>query len=50
MKVKVIYDFRDKHSGELHKKGETLTINKKRYEEILKVAPLVEEVKEEIEE
>lgn len=46
MKVKVLTRFRDKHSGEYYKKDQILVITKERYEEILKVAPLVEEVKE----
>jgi hypothetical protein len=47
MKAKVLKDFKDKYSGEVYKKGTILNIAKKRYEEILKVAPLVEEVKTE---
>lgn len=47
MKVKVIKGFRDKHSKKLHKVGAILTISKERYEEILKVGKLVEEVKDE---
>lgn len=46
MKVKVLKKFRDKHTGEIYKRGETITISKKRFAEILTVAPLVEEVKE----
>lgn len=46
MKVKVLNKFKDKHTGKIHKKGATLTISKERYEEILKVAPLVEEIAE----
>lgn len=46
MKAKVIAKFKDKHTGKVHKVGEVLTISKERFEEILKVAPLVEEVKE----
>lgn len=49
MKVEVLKAFKDKHNGKIYKVGETLTITKKRYEEILKVAPLVEEVKEDTE-
>lgn len=48
MKVKVIEKFRDKHTGEIHEEGKILTISKKRFAEILEVAPLVEEVKEEV--
>lgn len=46
MKVKVLKKFRDKHTGEIYKRGDTITISKKRFAEILTVAPLVEEVKE----
>lgn len=45
MKVKVLKEFKDKYSGELHKVGEVMTVSKDRYDEILTVAPLVEEVK-----
>ena len=45
MKAKVLKDFRDKYSGELHKAGKVLTISRERFDEILTVAPLVEEVK-----
>ena len=46
MKVKVMKKFRDKHSGEYHKKDKILMISKERYEEICKVdKSLVEEVK-----
>ena len=37
MKVKVIKKFIDKHTGKVHKKDEILTIDKKRYEEIISV-------------
>ena len=46
MKAKVIKAFRDKHTNEMYKPGDVLTIPKKRFEEILKTAPLVEEIKE----
>ncbi len=46
MKVKVIKKFRDKYSGEYYKVGKILVISKERYDEIIKVAPLVEEVKD----
>ena len=46
MKAKVLKKFRDKHSGEYHEAGTVISISKERFEEILKVAPLVEEVKE----
>lgn len=46
MKVKVLKKFRDKYSGEYHKKDKILVISKERYEEICKVDKnLVEEVK-----
>lgn len=45
MKAKVLKDFRDKYSGEIHKAGKVMTISRERFEEILTVAPLVEEVK-----
>lgn len=48
MKVKVIKKFIDKHTGEVHKKDKILTIDKKRYEEIISVDEgLVEVVIEE---
>lgn len=45
MKAKVLKSFRDKHSGEIYKAGKILTVSQKRFEEILTVGPLVEEVK-----
>lgn len=45
MKAKVLQQFKDKYSGKTHKEGETLTISRERYEEILSVGPLVAEVK-----
>lgn len=45
MKAKVLARFKDKHSGKIHKEGDILTISKERFNEILSVAPLVEEVK-----
>lgn len=47
MKVKVLKPFRDKVTGELHKVNEEFTCTKKRYDEILSVDVLVEEIKEE---
>lgn len=44
MKAKVLQRFKDKYSGKVYKVGETITISKERFEEILKVAPLVEKV------
>lgn len=49
MKVKVLKPFRDKVTGELRKEGEEFTCTKKRYNEILSVGELVEEIKEESE-
>lgn len=45
MRAKVLKDFKDKYSGEIHKAGKVMTISRERFEEILTVAPLVEEVK-----
>jgi len=45
MKAKVLKSFRDKHTGEIYKAGKVLTISRERFEEILTVGPLVEEVK-----
>lgn len=45
MKAKVLKRFKDKHTGELHQKGATITISKERYEEILSVGPFVEALK-----
>lgn len=45
MKAKVLKQFRDKHTGELHKEGATITISRERFEEILTVGPLVECIK-----
>lgn len=44
MKVRVIKTFRDKHTKEIHKVGKELTINKKRFEEILSKGKFVEEI------
>lgn len=46
MKAKVLSRFIDKHSCEIHEPGKILTISKERFEEILAVAPLVEEITE----
>ena len=45
MRAKVLKPFKDKHSGKLHRVGETLTISKERYQEIRAVGPLVEEIR-----
>lgn len=46
MKVRVLSNFRDKYTRKVYKKGDVLTIKKERYDEILKVGALVEEVKD----
>lgn len=43
MKVKVVKNFKDKHTGQSHKVGDVFVVNKKRFEEILSVGPFVEE-------
>lgn len=45
MKVKVLQEFIDKHSGKHHKEGATLVVSKERYNEILEAGPFVEEIK-----
>lgn len=45
MRARVLKRFKDKHSGRIYKEGETITISKERFNEILEVAPLVEEIK-----
>lgn len=47
MKAKVLRKFKDKHSGKMHNVGDIITISKERFAEILKVGPLVAEVKKE---
>lgn len=47
MKVKVLKPFRDKVTGELRKVDDIFTCTKKRFNEILSVDLLVEEIKEE---
>lgn len=44
MRAKVLEQFKDKHTGELHKKGSTITVSKERFKEILAVGPYVEAV------
>ncbi len=48
MKVKVVKQFIDKHTKNLHKVNKTLTISKERFEEINSTAHgvFVEEIKE----
>lgn len=48
MKVKVVQRFIDKHSGEPHEIGDTLTISEERYAEISKVGHFVDVQGEEI--
>lgn len=44
MKAKVLKRFKDKYSGEIHEEGKIFIISRERYNEILEVGPLVEEV------
>lgn len=44
MKAKVLKQFRDKHTGELHKEGATIIISRECFDEILTVGPLVEAI------
>lgn len=46
MKAKVLKPFRDKVTGELHKVGDIISCTKKRYNEILLVDKLIEEIEE----
>lgn len=45
MRAKVLRPFKDKYNGKVYKVDELITISKERYEEILTVGKLVEEVK-----
>lgn len=45
MKVKVIKEFVDRHTGVLHKKGSTFECDPLRYEEISMSGEYVEEIK-----
>lgn len=45
MKAKVLKRFKDKHNNKIYEPGEIITISKKRFNEILEVDVLVEEVK-----
>lgn len=47
MKVKVIEEFRDKHTKKIHILNKVMEITKERYDEILTVGKFVEEIKEE---
>ena len=44
MKVKVLKKFIDKHTFEIHKEGDLLTISKERFEEIVSVSENLVEV------
>ena len=46
MKAKVLKKFKDKYNGKMYNAGDTIYISKERYEQILKVGPLVEAVKD----
>ncbi len=48
MKVKVLRTFRNKYSKKIHKKGDTIDISKKRFEEINSAASgvLVEKIED----
>ena len=46
MKAKVLQKFKDKHNGKIYEAGAVITVSKERYDEILTVAPLVEEIRE----
>lgn len=45
MKAKVLIKFKDKYTGEIYEQGATITVNEKRFKEILTVGDLVEEIK-----
>jgi hypothetical protein len=47
MKVIVKHQFRDKHTKELYRVGQELTITKKRFDEILKKGDFIKEKEEE---
>jgi len=44
MKAKVLKDFKDKYTGKRYTAGEIITVSKERFDEILTVDKLVEEV------
>ena len=46
MKVTVINDFIDRHTGDLHKAGETIEVTKKRLNELKEAGDFVETVSE----
>lgn len=49
MRVRVKTEFRDKHTGELHKTGDELDMSVERINEILKVGSLIELLAEQTE-
>ena len=49
MKVKVRTEFKDKHTGKLHKAGDELEMNVDRINEVLKVGNFIELVAEQAE-
>ena len=44
--VKCLKNFRDKHTGKIHKKGDIFKVTEERYKEILSVDELVEKYTE----
>jgi hypothetical protein len=46
MKAKVLREFKDKYNGKIYKKGQVINVTKERFDEILTVDKLVEEVVE----
>lgn len=46
MKAKVLKEFKDKYTGKMYKKDDTITISKDRYNEICRKGELVKEIKD----
>lgn len=46
MKVIVIADFKDRHTGEIHRAGKEMEITKTRFREIKSAGAFVEDIKE----
>jgi hypothetical protein len=46
MKAKVLKPFKDKNNGKVYKEGQVINVTKERFDEILTVDKLVEEVDE----
>ena len=44
MRAKVLRTFKDKYSGKTYEVGQTITVTKERFEEILTVGNLVEKI------